>query len=134
MDTPLYVKYHDFMLWLLPAVEKFPRSQRFVLAARLLDTAFACHRELIRARKVSGAARKEVLLEADVLLDSLRLQVRLAQELRCLSLPQYEHASRLLAGSGRLLGAWRKMESSGTMGGSGAGPAGAVRLSQQEQP
>ncbi len=110
MDTPLYVKYHDFMLWLTPAVEKFPKSQRFVLASRLLDTAFACHTQLIRARKVTGRARGDVLLEADVLLDSLRLQVRLAHELRCLSLSQYEHAGRLLAEIGRLLGAWRKLE------------------------
>lgn len=134
MDTPLFAKYHDFLLWLLPAIEKFPRSQRFVLASRLLDTAYACHRELIRARKVAVPARSAVLLEADVLLDSLRLQVRLAHDLRCLSPAQYEHASRLLAELGRLLGAWRKSESSSRMRDSGAGPQGAVRLSQQEQP
>lgn len=96
------------MAWLTPCVEKFPRSQRFLLASRLLDTAFTCHAELIRARKVTGPARAEALLQADVTLETLRLQWRLAHEIRCISTGQYEHGGKLIDEVGRLLGAWRK--------------------------
>jgi len=107
-ETPLFAKFHDLMAWLTPAVEKFPRAQRFLLASRLMDTAFACHGELIRARKVTGQARAEALLQADVALETLRLQWRLAQETKCISTDQYEHGGKLMDEVGRLLGAWRK--------------------------
>ena len=107
-ETPLFARFHDFCVWLAPAVEKFPRSQRFLLADRLLDTAFACHADLILARKVSGPQREAALLAADVKLETLRLQLRLAVDLRCISVRQYEHAARLLDEIGRMLGSWRK--------------------------
>jgi hypothetical protein len=107
-ETPLFARFHDLLLWLTPCVEKFPRSQRFLLAARILDTAFACHTQLIRARKVPGAERAATLLQADIELENLRMQWRLAHELRCISTGQYEHGGRLIDEVGRLLGAWRK--------------------------
>jgi hypothetical protein len=107
-QTPLFARYADLMTWLVQRTEKFPRSQRFILASRLLDTAFACHAELIRARKVRGAARAQALLEADILLEALRLQLRLAHELHCISLRQYEHGAGLINEVGRMLGSWRK--------------------------
>lgn len=107
-ETPLFTKLYDWLAWVTPCVEKFPRAQRFVLASRLLDATFACHAELIRARKVTGAERGQALLQADIHLESVRLQWRLAHELRCISTGQYEHGARLINEVGRLLGAWRR--------------------------
>ena len=107
-ESPLFVRFYDLLAWLVPRVEKFPRSQRFILASRLLDTAFACHARLIRARKVSGAARQEALLQADVALETLRLQLRLAHELRCINTGQYEHGARLVNEIGKMVGSWRR--------------------------
>lgn len=107
-ESPIFARFYDFTAWLIPCVEKFPRAQRFILGSRLLDTTFACHAHLIRARKVTGAARSETLLQADVTLDTLRLQLRLAHDLHCLSTSQYEHGANLLNQVGKLLGSWRK--------------------------
>lgn len=107
-ESPLFAHFYDLIQWLVQRVEKFPRSQRFILGSRLLDTAFGCHARLICARKVSGAARQDALLEADIALESIRLQLRLAHDLRCLTIEQYEYGSRLLLNVGKLLGAWRK--------------------------
>jgi hypothetical protein len=109
-ETPLFAKLFDLMAWLTPCVEKFPRSQRFLLASRILDTGYACHRQLIRARKVSGQDRAEALLQADIELETLRLQWRLAYELGSVSMGSYEHGARMIDEVGRLLGAWRKAE------------------------
>ena len=95
------------MIWLVPRVESFPRAQRFILGSRLLDAGFACHRELIWARKLTGADRAQALLGADVELETLRLQLRLAHDLHCLTTRQYEHGAGLITEIGKLLGNWR---------------------------
>jgi len=107
-ETPLFAKFYDMLAWLVPCVEKFPKAQRFILASRLIDTAFACHAELIQARKVTGPERAPALVRADIALETLRLQWRLAHELKCVSTGQYEHGAKLMNEVGRLLGAWRK--------------------------
>ena len=106
-ETPLFAKLYDLLAWLTPCVEHFPKAQRFVLARRLLDTTFACHADLIRARKVTGAERAQALLRADIQLETLRLQWRMSHELKCISTGQYEHGAKLINEVGRLLGAWR---------------------------
>ena len=107
IEFPIFPRFADFMIWLVPRVESFPRAQRFILGSRLLDAGFACHRELIWARKLTGADRAQALLSADVELETLRLQLRLAHDLHCLTTRQYEHGAGLITEIGKLLGTWR---------------------------
>lgn len=103
-ESILLMRFHDFLLWLLPRLEAFPRSQRFLLAQKLLDQSYACYARLIRTRKVKDAARMEALLDADVILEEIRLSLRLSQETKCLTLAQYEHGARVVDEVGRMLG------------------------------
>ncbi|MCB0042117.1 MAG: diversity-generating retroelement protein Avd [Caldilinea sp.] len=107
IEFPIFARYSDLMAWLVQRVESFPRAKRFTLGNRLLDSGFRCHQHLVRARKLNGAARATALLDADVELETLRLQLRLAHELHCLSTRQYEHGAGLVNEIGRLLGSWR---------------------------
>ena len=107
-DSPLFVKTYDLIKYLLPTTEKFPRSQRFVLARRIQDTALGFQGYLLEARKVDPITRREVLRRADVELEKLRLSLRLSMELEYLKFPQYQHASAMVVEVGRMLGAWRK--------------------------
>lgn len=106
LDSPILVKTHDFLLWLIPQTIKFPKSQRFVLAQRLHGSALTFYELLIRARKVRP--NRSLLVDADVELEEVRLYLRLAHELRLLSGGQYEHAARAVVEIGRLLGGWMK--------------------------
>jgi hypothetical protein len=106
VESPILVKTHDFLLWLIPQTLKFPKSQRFVLAQQLQGSALAFYELLIRARKVRP--NRNLLVDADVELEKVRLHLRLAHELRLLSGGQYEHASRIVIELGRLLGGWMK--------------------------
>ncbi len=106
-ESALFVRYNDLLLWLTERTKSFPRELRFVLAERILDSAYACYSHLVRAKKVNDAARPAVLLEADIRLDILRAQLRMAFEMRCLSLSQYEHGAGLVNEVGKMLGAWR---------------------------
>ena len=42
-------RYYQFMLWLVPTVEKFPRSQKFLLGDRIQDLALTVLEQLIEA-------------------------------------------------------------------------------------
>jgi 23S rRNA-intervening sequence protein len=107
IEYPLFPKTYDLIVWLLPHTQKFPKSQRFVLAKRVEDAALNFQALIIKARKVTGEARAETLVLADVELETLRLSLRLCQEMKLLSLAQYEHVSKMLVEIGKLLGAWR---------------------------
>jgi hypothetical protein len=39
-EMPIFTRTFDFLVWLLPAANHFPRAHRFSLTQRLLDAAF----------------------------------------------------------------------------------------------
>jgi hypothetical protein len=106
-QSPIFVKSHQLLVWLLQRTARFPKSERFRLAKRVEDSAFRFYDLIARATK-SGDKRRSVLLEADLELDRLRLNVRLCVELKLLTTAQYEYAAGLLVEIGKLLGGWIK--------------------------
>jgi len=111
-ESPIFVKTHELLLWLIPRTLRFPREQRFVLVRRLQDTALDLQEKLLEAALSRGRTQRSALYKADVILAQLRYHLRLAQELALLSERQYAHAARLVTEIGRLLGAWRKKATS----------------------
>ena len=106
-QSPIFTKTYDYILWLLDHTEKFPKSERFRLARRLEDTAFEFYELLVKAAR-TARDRREILLQADLLLDRLRLYTRLAQARKHTNPQQYRHAAGLLVEIGKLLGGWLK--------------------------
>ncbi len=39
-ETPIFTRTFDFLTWLLPATNAFPRAHRHTFTQRLLDAAF----------------------------------------------------------------------------------------------
>ena len=107
-ESPLFAKTYDLLVYLVPAVEKFPRSQRAVLGRRVQEIGFGFLDTLLAARKCPAEERPVLLRRADVELDRLRYTVRLCREVGLFGQKQYRHASGLLAEVGRLLGSWIK--------------------------
>jgi len=107
-ESPLFVRTHDFLLWLLPQVQKFPRAYRFTLAERIQETAMDFQDGIITAGKSKEKERLAFLKEADIELEKIRFWLRFSKNLNLFSVGQYEHASRMMVEMGRLLGAWIK--------------------------
>ena len=105
-ESPLYVKTYDFLLWLIPQVQKFPKAHRFALSERIQRLSLDFQDSLVAAGKAQGATRLEQLQQADLQLAQLRVWIRLARDLQALSIRRYEHAAHLVSEIGRLLGAW----------------------------
>jgi hypothetical protein len=107
-ESPLFVRTHDFLLWLLPQVQKFPRAYRFTLSERIQRQAMEFQDSIVWAGKSKGDHRRVWLAKADVLLEQIRFWLRFARDLELFTVGQYEHAARLLVEMGCLLGSWIK--------------------------
>ena len=113
-EMPIFTRTFDFLTWLVPMTNHFPRAQRFTVTQRLLNAAFDLREHLEAANAASGAARRALLAQADADLNRVRTYLRLAARWEWLSDGQYRHAARMVAEIGRLLGGWRKVTLSGS--------------------
>jgi len=107
-QSPIFTKTSNFLLWLLQHTENYPKSERFRLAKRIEDSAFAFYENLIHA--VKARDKKRYLLAADLELDKLRLYVRLAHSRKLTNHQQYLFAAEALVEIGKLLGGWLKTQ------------------------
>jgi hypothetical protein len=103
---PALEAMYRFMVWLIPTLEKLPRSQKFLLGDRIQATALEVLERLIEATYTR--ARERALADANLGLEKLRFLFRLCADLRYLDLRRYEHAARTLDEIGRLVGGWVK--------------------------
>ncbi len=103
---PALEAMHGFILWLIPTVEEFPRSQKFLLGDRIQSTALGCLERLIEATYSRG--REPLLGEANIAIQKLRMLFRIAYELRCVDARRYEHSARNLDEVRSLVGGWMK--------------------------
>jgi four helix bundle protein len=104
----IFTRTYDFVTWILPMAEKFPKSQRFVVTQRLQNSVLNFQESLIEANALRGAKRTERLRLADAELRKTRLYLRLCEKWKWLTPGQYKHASVVVVEIGRLLGGWMK--------------------------
>jgi len=98
--------HYQFLTWLVPTIEKFPRSQKFLLGDRIQTTALDVLESLVEATYTRD--RKSHLARANLDIEKLRFFFRLAADLTYLDRRRYEHAARTLDEIGRLIGGWAK--------------------------
>jgi hypothetical protein len=104
----IFTRTFDLLSWLLPASEKFPKAQRFVVTGRLTSAALDFQESLFEANSRRGVERVGYLRAADAHLSKLRLYLRLAYQWHWLNVGQYEHVSKMIEEIWRLLGGWLK--------------------------
>ena len=93
---------YRFVLWLVPAVEKFPRRQKFLLGDRLQATALDVLERLVEATYTRD--RRRHLVAANLRHSrSCGFLCRLAKDLGHLDERRYEHAARSLDETGQLI-------------------------------
>ena len=104
-------KTYDLILWSCNHTGKFPRSHRFVLGERIERKLYDLLEALIQARYTRD--NRPLLESANLMLEVLRFQMRLAKDLNCLPLKSYAFAAKAIDEIGRLIGGWlrRKKQS-----------------------
>jgi hypothetical protein len=105
-ELTVITKTYDFILWSCHHTGKFPRNHRFVLGERIERSLYDLLETLIRAKYTKE--RRELLEYANLTLETLRFQVRLAKDLQCLKTDSYGFAAKSIDEIGRLVGGWLK--------------------------
>ncbi len=108
-EMPIFTRTFDFMTWLLPMTNHFPRAHRHTFTQRLLDATFDLRERLEEANLRKGQARLDRLALADEALMKVRLYFRLAARWKWLDGGQYQHGAAMLVEIGKLLGGWKKV-------------------------
>jgi hypothetical protein len=100
--------HYQFLAWLLPTLEKFPRSHKFSLGDRIELIALDILEALIEATYTRE--RLAHLRRANLGIEKLRFLLRLSADLTLIDTKRYEHAARSLNDIGRLVGGWIKAD------------------------
>ena len=105
-EVDAITKLYDFILWMIPKLEKFSRSQKFLLGDRIEMLMLDIPQLLIEA---AYSKRKQALLQsANLKLEQMRYLVRLSKDLKLLNLKAYEFSARAIDGIGTSVGGWLK--------------------------
>jgi hypothetical protein len=96
-ELVVITKTYDLILWSCHHTTKFPRNHRFVLGERIERNLYDFLELLIRAKYTKD--RVAILEQANLVLEVLRFQMRLAKDLQCPMQP-FARLFAFLAGHG----------------------------------
>jgi len=105
-NLSIFEKTYELILWLYPTVNKFPKSQRFVLGQQIENTVLEILKGIIQAN--SERDKLSHLKQTSVDLDKLRILIRLSKDLKFISIRQYQFAADKINEVGKMLGGWIK--------------------------
>ena len=106
VELTVITKSYDLILWSCNHTSKFPRNHRFVLGERIERNLYDLLEILIHAKYTKQ--RVELLETANLVLEILRFQMRLAKDLQCLKVESYGFAAKGIDEIGKLVGGWLK--------------------------
>jgi len=106
MNLSIFEKTYELTLWIYPTVNKFPKSQRFVLGQKIEETVINILEGIILANQEQNKSFK--LRKISVELDKLRIFMRLSKDLKFISVKQYGFVSEKINEIGKMLGGWMK--------------------------
>jgi len=99
-------KMEDMIKYGYACLRRFPKSEKFTLAAEIKQCAYAVLRLNITANK--RYYKKTTIRDMDVEMEMLKHLVRLAYDLKFLPHKQYESWQRMNVEIGRMIGGWLK--------------------------
>ncbi len=105
-ELTVITKTYDLILWSGHHISRFPRDHRFVLGERMERNLYDLLEMLLKARYTR--LRQPLLEQANMALEILRFQTRLAKDLKCLTVKSYGFGTSSIDEIGRLVGGWLK--------------------------
>ena len=105
-NLSIFEKTYELILWLYPTVNKFPKSQRFVLGQQIENTILEILKGIIQAN--SERNKLPYLNQISVELDKLRILIRLSKDLKLINIKKYQFVAEKINEIGKMLGGWIK--------------------------
>lgn len=91
---------------MLPIVNKFPRTQKFILGDRISNKVLDIHELYIETYYTARHLKKEKLARINIMLEQLRYLIRLSFDWHYINHKSYEYIASLLLELGKKTGAW----------------------------
>lgn len=105
----LYPKFYQLTKYLYGRVRSFPKEYKYTLGQEILDLSWQCVDLLVKANVTSKKERYGKVLELSTVFDCLKIRLRMAQEIKIISIKQYIHMqSFYFKEAGEMLGGWLK--------------------------
>jgi len=111
-DINALTKTYNLLLWIIPALEDFPRTQKYLLADKIEMLLISVMELLITA--VYTKEKVIHLQKSNLELEKLRYLIRLAKDLKYFNLTKYEFISRSINDIGIEIGGWLKFSKNRT--------------------
>jgi len=109
-QAPVVVAAYELAAELIPVVERFPKSYRFLLGARVLDEVVSMTTCLVEASVTRQ--RAGLLRRADGHRARLGVLLRMCSDQRLLGVARYGQLAEALVSIGKMLGGWLRSENS----------------------
>jgi predicted RNA-binding protein with EMAP domain len=110
-ELPIIQKTYDLIKWMVPILDRLPRTHRFTLGNRIIEELYDLLESLISAR-YAKTDRLSVLQGLNTRLQVLRYQCRLLMDFDLVSLKRYEYMHRQINEIGQDLGGWIRQQQS----------------------
>ena len=104
-DSELLKRWEMLIEYMHPHLDKFPKTQRHRMVAKIESEHYAIHSMLVESNvRWLRAVRSDILKEVDVKLKIYTFSLRLAHKAEYLKTKQWEQASKIIVEFGRMLG------------------------------
>lgn len=108
MESNILNKAYDFILYMLPKIEKIPRSHKFLIGDRIESGLLDVMDHLIRAFYAQHDTKVLQLKEVNIRLEQLRILIRLSHDQKFINHRIYGIISEKLNEIGKMCGGWLK--------------------------
>lgn len=105
-ELKVIADFYDFMLWLIQHTEKFPRHHRYSLGLAMENRLQTILMLLLKAKYSKD--KSQLLDQANIEIEVLRFQIRLAKDLRVLPVKSHGYAAQVMQSIGSQVGGWLK--------------------------
>jgi hypothetical protein len=103
---PIQQLAYDLVLALVPIIEAMPRIHRFTLGDRLINLGYEVIEQLTITRY--SRQKRDKLRRINLLLERLRVLLRLAVDLHAISVKAYGRLGAMVNEVGRMAGGWSR--------------------------
>lgn len=106
-ELQLFVRWEEFLKWLLPVTDRFPKKARFTFTTRIQNLVLDILEEIIELRYYRKTRQKK-LESLNIRLEKLRILLRVCNHLHFMSNRQFERAIKEINAIGGMTGSWLK--------------------------
>jgi hypothetical protein len=106
-EITILPKLYDLLLWYSGKFSRYPRKYKYIIGERIFSLMLDILEKIIEAKY--GKTKTSFLKNVNLSLEKLRFLIRLSKDTGCLTVSEYEYASKEIDEIGKMTGGWLKV-------------------------